>query len=95
MKMNPKKETPYCFGKLENVFPLADDGLRHTPESCMPCLYKTECLRAAVSNTEGLIVHEEKLDRDYAAGTIGFFERWSRRKTLHQQRKGDRKSGKK
>ena len=93
--MNPKKETPYCFGKLENVFPLADDGLRHTPESCMPCLYKTECLRAAVSNTEGLIELFFMHDRAYAAGTIGFFERWSRRKTLHQQRKGDRKSGKK
>ena len=86
--MNRKKETPYCFGKLENVFPLADDGLRHTPESCMPCLYKTECLRTAVSGGEGLVVHEEKLDRDYAAGAIGFLERWSRRKTLYQRRKG-------
>ena len=69
--MSRKTETPYCFGKLENVFPLADDGLRHTPQSCMPCLYKTECLRTAVSRGEGLVVHEEKVDRDYAAGAIG------------------------
>ena len=90
--MNPKKEVPYCFGKLENVFPLSKDGLRHTPESCMPCLYKTECLRTAVSQKQGLVVHEEKVDRAYAAGTIGFFERWSRRKSLHQQKKESKKS---
>ena len=90
--MNRKKETPYCFGKLENVFPLSDDGLRHTPESCMPCLYKTECLRTAVSQEQGLVVHEEKVDRAYAAGTIGFFERWSRRKSLHHQKKKSKKS---
>ena len=40
-----KKEYPYCFGKLDNVFPLEKDGLRHTPESCMVCLYKTDCVR--------------------------------------------------
>ena len=91
--MNRKKDTPYCFGKLENVFPLADDGLRHTPESCLPCLYKTECLRSAVSKGKGLIVHEEKVDRAYAAGAIGFLERWSRKKNLHRQKKGDKKSG--
>ena len=90
--MNRRKETPYCFGKLDNVFPLSDDGLRHTPESCMPCLYKTECLRTAVSNKDGLVVHEEKVDRAYAAGAIGFLERWSRRKSLHQQRKGGKKT---
>ena len=90
--MNRKKEYPYCFGKLENVFPLSDDGLRHTPESCMPCLYKTECLRAAVSHGDGLVVHEEKVDRAYAAGAMGFLERWLRRKTLYQQKKASKKS---
>ncbi len=89
--MNRKKEVPYCFGKLENVFPLAEDGLRHTPESCMPCLYKTECLRTAVSSADGLIVHEEKVDRAYAAGAIGFLERWSRRKSLYRKKKGGKK----
>ena len=89
--MTRKKETPYCFGKLENVFPLGGDGLRHTPESCLPCLYKTECLRAAVSHGEGLVVHEEKVDRAYAAGAMGFFERWSRKKTLHQKKKGEKR----
>ena len=93
--MDRKKETPYCFGKLENVFPLSSDGLRHTPESCMPCIYKTECLRTAVAGSDGLAVHEERVDRAYAAGAIGFFERWSRRKALHQKRKGNKKTGEK
>ncbi|MFZ0240579.1 MAG: hypothetical protein WAL90_02950 [Desulfobacterales bacterium] len=80
-----KTDHPYCFSKLEQVFPLGADGLRHTPESCRPCLFKTECLRAALQKSEGLKVHEEKLERAQAAGTIGFLERWSRKKDLHRR----------
>ena len=83
MKCNSKKETPYCFGKLETVFPLGEGGLRHTPESCFPCIYKTECLRAALNKSDGVKVREEKLQRAYEAGALGFFERWSRKKALH------------
>lgn len=81
---NPHDEHPYCFSQLDKVFPLGDDGLRHTPESCMPCLYKTECLRAAMQKSEGLKVHAEKLERAYASGAIGFLERWSKKKALHR-----------
>jgi hypothetical protein len=70
-----KKEHPYCFGKLDNVFPLAKDGLRHTPESCMV-----------------IKVEEERVKRAYGSGTIGFIERWSRKKALtRQKRYGDKK----
>ncbi|MFZ0612488.1 MAG: hypothetical protein WAM73_09640 [Desulfobacterales bacterium] len=82
-----KTDYPYCFSKLDQVFPLGDDGLRHTPESCRPCLYKTECLRAAMQKSEGLKVHAEKLERAQAAGAIGFLERWSRKKDLHRRMK--------
>jgi len=92
--MDRKKEYPYCFGKLENVFPMGDDGLRHTPESCLPCLYKTECLKTALKNTGGVKVREEKVDRAYAAGMISFFERWSQKKELHRRKqKIKKKSG--
>ena len=74
-----KKEYPYCFGKLDNVFPLAKDGLRHTPESCMVCFCKTECLREAVKGPDGIKVEEERVKRAYGSGTISFFERWSKR----------------
>jgi hypothetical protein len=80
-----KIDYPYCFSKLEKVFPLGADGLRHTPESCMPCLYKTECLRAAMKKSDGLKVHEEKLERAYASGAVGFLERWSKKKDLHRR----------
>lgn len=81
-----KPDLPYCFGRLTNVFPLGDDGLRHTPESCMVCRYKTDCLREALKNSDGIKVREEKLDREYGAGMVGFFERWSRKKELHRQK---------
>jgi hypothetical protein len=85
------KEYPYCFGKLDNVFPLGKDGLRHTPESCMVCLCKTECLRDAVSGPEGIQVHEEHLERAYNSGTISFFERWSRKKALSHKKNSTKK----
>jgi hypothetical protein len=56
-----KKEYPYCFGKLDTVFPLGKDSLRHTPESCMVCFCKTECLRAAIKGPEGVKVEEERV----------------------------------
>ena len=87
-----KPEYPYCFGKLNTVFPLGDDGLRHTPESCMVCRYKTECLREALKKTDGIKVREEKLDRAYTAGMVGFLERWARKKELYRQKQQREKS---
>ena len=83
MDRNTKKEYPYCFGKLDNVFPMGADGLRHTPESCHPCIYKTECLRDVLTKSEGIKVREEKLRREDQSGMLSFFERWSRKKALH------------
>ena len=51
-----EKDRPYCFGKLDNVCPLGQDGLRHSPESCMVCFCKTECLRAAVAGEDGIFL---------------------------------------
>ena len=81
-----RQERPYCYGKLECVFPMGESGLRETPESCMVCYCKTECLRTAMQGEAGAQVIEEKVDRAYAAGMMGFFERWSRKKALQQKR---------
>jgi len=81
MTMHQKKFPP-CFGDLETVFPVGEAGLRQTPESCMICVYKTECLRKAMAERGGVIVREEMVDRAYASGAVGFFERWSRKKAL-------------
>jgi hypothetical protein len=82
-----EKEYPACFGVLENVFPEGADGMRHSPESCMVCHCKTDCLRVAMGKNEGLEVREACVDRAYDSGMIGFLDRWSRKKKLHRQRK--------
>lgn len=79
-------EYPYCFAVLEKVFPMGKNGLRQTPEKCMVCLYKVECLRTAMTKSDGLKVKEEMIDRAYSSGVMGFFERWSKKKDL--QRRG-------
>ncbi|PID40610.1 MAG: hypothetical protein CR984_02310 [Proteobacteria bacterium] len=86
MTVNQEKRLP-CFGDLETVFPMGDDDLRHTPEACMICRYKTECLRNAMTTKAGITVHEELVDRAYSSGVVGFLERWSRKKTLSQRKR--------
>lgn len=86
MTVNQKKYPP-CFADLDTVFPQGADGLRHSPESCMPCCYKTECLRQAMSRKDGIKVREEIVDRAYASGVMGFLDRWSRKKALRAKSK--------
>ena len=88
---------PYCFGRLETVFPMGPDGLRAVPESCMVCFCKTECLRAAMAGPDGDQVHKEHLRRAEDAGMVGFLARWSRKKQLNRrardrQRESDQES---
>ena len=83
-------ENPYCFGILEKVFPVGQDGLRISPESCMVCFYKTECLRTAMSKSDGIQVQDEIVDRAYSSGMMNFFQRWSRKKTLDRQKKDEK-----
>lgn len=75
-----------CFGDLNTVFPMGDDGLRGTPDDCMACDRKTECLRTAMKRPTGIDVREEMVDRAFTAGRLGFFQRWSRRKAFSRQR---------
>jgi hypothetical protein len=81
----PEQKRPNCFADLTKVFPLGKDGLRHTPDICLACPHKTECLRAAMGKKEGLKVYAETVDRAYRSGVIGFLERWSKRKDLHRK----------
>ena len=81
------KKYPDCFSDLQKVFPLGNDGLRHTPEDCLAFLHKTECLRSAVKGKDGLRVKEEHLQRAYNSGTISFWERWSRKKDFYRRKK--------
>jgi hypothetical protein len=74
---------PACYGVLERVFPMGDEGLRHSPEPCMACPHKTPCLRRALStDPRADDVTEERVDRAYASGNLSFLGRWSRKKSL-------------
>ncbi len=81
-------DQPVCFGDLETVFPLGEDDLRHTPARCLACGLKTECLRRAMAEQDGLKVKEAMVDRAYRAGMMGFWERWSRKKMIHNAKAG-------
>ncbi len=81
-----REHPPECFARLDRVFPLGTDGLRHTPPECLACEEKTECLRTALAGGEGAAVHEERLGRAYAVGEVGFLERWARQKALKRRR---------
>jgi hypothetical protein len=80
--MKEKETRPGCFGCLETVFPKGPDGLRHSPETCLGCHHKTLCLRSALSDQNGVEVKSEMLDRAYNSGLVGFWKRWSMKKTL-------------
>jgi hypothetical protein len=77
---------PPCFGELEKVFPMQENGLRQTPESCFfHCPVKTRCLKQAIASRDGARVEEELIDRSEKAGIMTFFERWSRKKQVHRR----------
>jgi len=82
-----KEKFPPCFGELDTVFPKGNDGLRNTPEACLACTYKTECLRSAMQGAEGLKVREEYIDRAYTSGIMSFLERWSLKKDIKRRLK--------
>jgi len=84
-KKNVDKKIPACFGKLETVFPKCKNGLRNTPETCLACRHKTECLRSAIDGVGGLKIREEFVDRAYTSGTMGFMERWSKKKEIKRR----------
>jgi hypothetical protein len=83
----PNEEKPDCFGVLDIVFPMHDHGLRHSPEKCIMCPHKTECLRTAIRKPKGISVREEMVDRAYDSGNMGFLKRWSKRKYFHTMKK--------
>ena len=83
---NDSQERPPCYGDIEKVFPLREDGFRVSPIECLQCIHKTECLRRAIGKSSGFSVREEMIDRAYRGGVIGFFQRWSQKKAIHRMK---------
>ncbi len=76
-----KKE---CFGVLDNVFPMGQDGLRTIVPECFDCLQKKECLQSALKTKQGLRFREKVLDRNHPGGLLGKLRQWSEKKTLNR-----------
>ncbi|MFP3999371.1 MAG: hypothetical protein ACLFNW_03965 [Desulfobacterales bacterium] len=93
--MNKAVNRPECFGVLELVFPVGENGLRHSPEVCMTCEHKVDCLKAAIEDGGGLTVEDEKVDRAYSSGRISFFQRWAKKKSIHLRKQKDNAGGRK
>ena len=71
-----------CFGILDKVFPVGEQGLREIVPDCYQCPERTLCLKAALSTKEGLEMRAENLDRAAASGLMGRLQRWSQKKEL-------------
>ncbi|MCP4672032.1 MAG: hypothetical protein GY857_12080 [Desulfobacula sp.] len=86
--MNQKNDRPDCFGILDKVFPMTALGLRQTPDYCFNfCTVKTKCFEYAMTTKNGAQLEDEIIERGRKSGTIGFFERWSRKKQVYKKMK--------
>jgi hypothetical protein len=74
-----------CFGDLEKVFPLAENGFRTSPAECMKCSMVKPCIQAAMRGLDGLKEKEKRIDRAYECGLIGTLERWSQKKLIRRK----------
>jgi hypothetical protein len=83
--VNERTDPPECFGDLDTVFPVGEEGIRTSPPECMKCPDAKSCLQAAMRSPEGLKLQEEKVDQAYEYGLIGKIERWSKKKLIRQQ----------
>ena len=83
-------QPPECFGVLDHVFPLAEDGLRHVSEGCAPCPQVKDCLRAASQSRDGLsmrINRMEAMSYGKGQGISGFLRRWAELKQINQKQR--------
>ena len=88
---NTIMEKKDCFGILENVFPMAEKGLREVPPECFDCSLRLSCLREALGTREGVEIRSGILERAPAKGLIGRLHRWSLKKELSRMAKQEKK----
>ncbi|MDY6974358.1 MAG: hypothetical protein SV775_18890, partial [Thermodesulfobacteriota bacterium] len=73
-----------CFGILDRVFPLGEEGLRQIVPTCFDCSDRKACLQAAMLTREGFVFRSEIVDRAPVGGLVGRFKRWSEKKELNR-----------
>ncbi len=83
-----------CFGILDNVFPMGNEGLREIVPECFQCPDRKACLQAALQTENGFELRSEVLGRSSSGGLLGSLKRWSDKKEisrLKKQHKGERR----
>jgi hypothetical protein len=76
-----------CFGILDKVFPVSDNGLREITAECIECDDRLSCLKEALATKDGIEMREDILKRAPADGLIGRIRRWSEKKALRSMAK--------
>jgi len=89
-----RKERPDCFGILDEVFPMGEEGIREVRERCIDCPFRVECLREAIQTEEGLKMREEMMERMPVKGVGDWVRRWSEKKMLYKMREREEGSWK-
>ena len=79
-----------CFGILDNVFPMGNEGFREIVPECFKCSERKECLQAALQTEQGFELRSEALDRSSSGGLMGSLKRWSDKKALSKRQKGQK-----
>ena len=74
-----------CFGILDKVFPMGEEGLREIVPACFDCPDRMECLQSALNTEQGLVFRSGLVDRSPASGLVDRFKRWSDRKDLSRR----------
>lgn len=83
-----------CFGILDKIFPMGDQGLREIVPACFDCPDRMGCLKASLNTVEGLEFKNGIMDRLPARGLINRLKRWSDKKELSMRLKNTRGSAK-
>jgi len=76
------KKTQSCFGVLDGVFPMGEEGLREVVPTCFDCPDRKPCLQMALTTKDGLEFRGEVLRRTPVRGLVGRLKRWSEKKSL-------------
>lgn len=82
-----------CYGILDMVFPVNNQGFREVTIECQECPDKVACLRDSLGTKEGIVFKAKRLENFPGNGLLGRIKRWSYRKELNRLSEQKKKEG--
>jgi hypothetical protein len=86
-------DKPSCFGDLDRVFPMGQDGLRAVPDDCFLCNLRVLCLKTALDSPKGLEIKEEKIIQSDDLTIVKRLRLWSLKKSAERERSSKKEQG--